>query len=141
MVLTAHLALTSAAIAFAGAADITALVLTPCNPARRSIEIGLETSPTISVRLSPVPRLHGVDGGTFISCGIDRGHTELRDSPIAGGLRRMVLNSDGQANEGVWDRDELAQLASDTAARGVSISSVGVGLDFDEVTMIRLAEV
>ena len=81
------------------------------------------------------------DGGTCISCGITRGAAELASSPIRGGLRRMVLISDGQANEGVWDRDELAQLASDTAARGVSISSVGVGLDFDELTMIRLAEV
>ena len=81
------------------------------------------------------------DGGTCISCGITRGAAELASSPIRGGLRRMVLISDGQANEGLWDRDELAQLASDTAARGVSISSVGVGLDFDELTMIRLAEV
>jgi Ca-activated chloride channel family protein len=81
------------------------------------------------------------DGGTCISCGLTRGAAELARSPVAGGLHRMVLISDGQANEGIWDRDELAQLASDTAARGVSISSVGVGLDFDEVTMIRLAEV
>jgi Ca-activated chloride channel family protein len=53
----------------------------------------------------------------------------------------MVLMSDGQANEGVYDRGELAQLASDTATHGISISTVGVGLDFDEVTMQRLANV
>jgi Ca-activated chloride channel homolog len=81
------------------------------------------------------------DGGTCISCGLTRGAGELAHTPIVGGLRRIVLISDGQANEGIWDRDELAQLASDTAARGVSISSVGVGLDFDEQTMIRLAQV
>jgi Ca-activated chloride channel family protein len=81
------------------------------------------------------------DGGTCISCGLTRGASELARSPITGGLRRIVLISDGQANEGVWERDELAQLASNTAARGVSISTVGVGLDFDEVTMIQLANV
>jgi Ca-activated chloride channel family protein len=71
------------------------------------------------------------DGNTCISCGIGRGANELGTTPIRGGLRRMVLISDGQANTGLYDRDELAQLATETAARGISISTVGVGLDFD----------
>ena len=81
------------------------------------------------------------DGGTCTSCGIDRGAEQLAHSPIHGGVQRMVLISDGQANEGIWDRDELVGLAQTTAAGGVSISTVGVGLDFDEQTMIRLGEV
>jgi Ca-activated chloride channel family protein len=81
------------------------------------------------------------DGGTCISCGLETGSNEVARSPIAGGLRRMLVISDGQANEGLYDRDELAQLAINQAARGVSISTVGVGLDFDEHTMRRLAEV
>lgn len=81
------------------------------------------------------------DGGTCISCGLTRGAAELARSPVTGGLQRIVLISDGQANEGIWDRTELAQLAASTAARGVSITALGVGLDFDEVTMQRIAEV
>jgi Ca-activated chloride channel family protein len=81
------------------------------------------------------------DGNTCISCGITRGAAELAGSPIQDGLRRMVLISDGQANAGLWDRNDLAQLATETAARGISISTVGVGLDFDEVTMTHLADV
>jgi Ca-activated chloride channel family protein len=81
------------------------------------------------------------DGNTCISCGIERGATELAATPVTRGVRRMVLISDGQANTGLYDRNELAQLAVDTAARGISISTVGVGLDFDEVTMMRLADV
>ena len=81
------------------------------------------------------------DGGTCISCGLVRGASELGRSPIGDGLRRIVLISDGQANEGVWDRTELAALAASTAQGGTSITSVGVGLDFDEVTMQRIAEV
>ena len=81
------------------------------------------------------------DGSTCISCGITRGASELARTPIRRGLSRMVLISDGQANAGIYDRGELAQLAADTAARGVSISAVGVGLDFDEVTMTQLANV
>jgi len=64
-----------------------------------------------------------------------------RRAAIAGGLARIVLISDGQANEGLWDRGELAQLVANTASHGVSVSTVGVGLDFDEVTMTQLAEV
>jgi Ca-activated chloride channel family protein len=78
------------------------------------------------------------DGGTCISCGLESGAQEVARSR---GLQRILLISDGQANEGLYDRDELAQLAANKAARGVSISTVGVGLDFDEVTMRRLAEV
>jgi len=81
------------------------------------------------------------DGGTCISCGLAAAAAEVARSPVAGGLRRLLLISDGQANEGVYDRDELAALAGRTAATGVSISTVGVGLDFDEATMRRLAEV
>jgi Ca-activated chloride channel family protein len=81
------------------------------------------------------------DGGTCISCGLETGAGEVAHTPVAGGLRRILLISDGQANEGLYDRDELAQLAANKAARGVSISTVGVGLDFDESTMRRLAEV
>jgi Ca-activated chloride channel family protein len=81
------------------------------------------------------------EGNTCISCGIEQGAAELSRSPVIGGLSRMVLISDGQANSGLSDRNELAQLATETAARGVSISTVGVGLDFDEVTMTRLADV
>src|SRR5512140_2455663 len=81
------------------------------------------------------------DGGTCISCGLETGAAAVARSPAHGGLRRILLISDGQANEGLYDRDELAQLAANKAALGVSISTVGVGLDFDETTMRRLAEV
>jgi Ca-activated chloride channel family protein len=89
---------------------------------------------------SAISRIYD-DGGTCISCGLTRGAAELARSPVTGGLQRIVLISDGQANEGIWDRTELAQLAANTAARGVSITALGVGLDFDEVTMQRIAEV
>ena len=81
------------------------------------------------------------NGGTCISCGLEAGAAEVARSPVTGGVRRMLLISDGQANAGIYDRDELAGLDARIAAGGVSISTVGVGLDFDEATMRRLAEV
>ena len=81
------------------------------------------------------------DGATCISCGLSRGAGELARSPIDGGLRRIVLISDGQANTGIYDRGELIDLAAQTAVRGDSITALGVGLDFDEQTMMKIAEV
>jgi Ca-activated chloride channel family protein len=52
----------------------------------------------------------------------------------------MVFISDGQANLGIRIQDELVELAGRTAEHGVSISTVGVGLDFDEETLIRIGE-
>jgi len=82
-----------------------------------------------------------VDNGTCISCGLAAGGEWLGRTPLPGGVRRMVLLSDGYANLGLRDRDDLVQLAAETAARGASITAVGVGLDFDEQTMMRIAEV
>lgn len=77
-------------------------------------------------------------GGTCASCGLTRGAYEL--GVTAGHTRRMLFISDGEANLGIRDRDALVALAARTAAHGVSISTVGVGLDFDEQTMARIGE-
>ena len=79
------------------------------------------------------------DGGTNLSGGLSAGHREIARNPETGAVERIVLISDGLANEGVANRDGLAQLASQTAQQGVSITTVGVGLDFDERTMTGIA--
>ncbi|MFT3700669.1 MAG: VWA domain-containing protein [Kofleriaceae bacterium] len=79
------------------------------------------------------------DGGTCTSCGLTRGETELAQTPVPG-AHRVILISDGQANEGVWDRDALVDLVRGIASHGDSVSAVGVGLDFDEQTMMRIAD-
>ncbi len=77
------------------------------------------------------------DGGTNISGGLGLGADELGRARTP--LRRMVLISDGQANEGIYDRGGLVRLASTRAAAGISITAVGVGLDFNEETMAGIA--
>lgn len=83
--------------------------------------------------------------GTCISCGLDGGAASVARTPVAGGLRRIVLISDGQANVGLGiephRRDELVAHAGKLAQGGISITSVGVGLGFDELTMTRIADV
>lgn len=77
------------------------------------------------------------DGGTNISGGLALGADELGRARTP--LRRMVLISDGQANEGIYDRPGLVQLARQRASAGISITAVGVGLDFNEETMAGIA--
>lgn len=97
---------------------------------------------TSSTKLAAQHAINAIydEGNTCISCGLAQASAELTHAST-NGVRRIVLISDGQANAGIVDREELAQLASETAARGVSISTVGVGLDFDELTMTRIADV
>ncbi len=79
------------------------------------------------------------DGGTNLSGGLIAGRDEVLPHRGNDRVSRVVLISDGMANEGISDRGALAQLAASTAERGVSITTVGVGLDFDETTMTSLA--
>jgi Ca-activated chloride channel family protein len=80
------------------------------------------------------------DGGTNLSGGLAAGQAQLLGlTETTGRVQRIVLISDGQANEGVVNRDELANIAYQASMHGVSITTVGVGLDFDEQTMTRIA--
>lgn len=55
-------------------------------------------------------------------------------------LRHVVLFSDGQANEGEDRPDVLGQRAASAFGKGVSVSTLGVGLDYNEDLMTRLAD-
>ncbi len=81
------------------------------------------------------------DGGTNISAGLTFGADALAQASGRDDVHRVVLISDGQANEGVYDRAGLDAIAADIAQHGASITAVGVGLDFDERTMVDLATV
>jgi Ca-activated chloride channel family protein len=53
---------------------------------------------------------------------------------------RVLLLSDGQANAGVVDPDELAQHAAGALARGIITSAVGIGDGYDEHVLGSMAE-
>jgi Ca-activated chloride channel family protein len=54
-------------------------------------------------------------------------------------LNRVLLLSDGLANVGVTNRGALRERAGDMAENGISVSTFGVGNDFDEELMTRIA--
>ncbi len=88
--------------------------------------------------LAAIARMYD-DGGTNLSGGLVAGRAQIQANPESDAVARIVLISDGLANEGIVDREELASLARQTTSRGISITTVGVGLDFDERTMTRIA--
>ncbi|MBL4632592.1 MAG: VWA domain-containing protein [Kofleriaceae bacterium] len=80
------------------------------------------------------------DGGTNLSGGLEAAKAQLvRLSRDPSRVQRIVLISDGQANEGIIAPKQLARLAASASSQGVSITTVGIGLDFDEKSMTSIA--
>ncbi len=58
-----------------------------------------------------------------------------------GGINRVILASDGVANVGVTDPDQLARMIRDDADRGINLVTIGFGMgNFNDVTMEQLAD-
>jgi Ca-activated chloride channel family protein len=79
-------------------------------------------------------------GNTNLHGGWQAGASSLVDMATAVGIRRVVLISDGYANEGVTDTDEIAKQCRELAARGVTTSTYGLGTDFNEELMVEMAK-
>jgi Ca-activated chloride channel family protein len=79
-------------------------------------------------------------GDTCISCGLEEGMQQLALTPLGGDrINRMILLSDGATNAGVRDTGGLRAMANRMHGRGVSISTIGVDVDFDEKIMAAIA--
>jgi Ca-activated chloride channel family protein len=53
---------------------------------------------------------------------------------------RLLLLSDGQANDGITERAELARPAAEMLAQGIVTSAVGIGDGYDEALLGAMAE-
>ncbi len=78
-------------------------------------------------------------GSTFLSGGLEEGFRQAGEGRRRGYLNRVLLLSDGLANVGVTHGGALRELAGNMARQGVSISTFGVGNDFDEELMAGAA--
>jgi Ca-activated chloride channel family protein len=88
-------------------------------------------------------RLNSIDarGNTDLAAGWAKGAAEI--APPAGAvgdeISRVLLLSDGLANAGETNADVLAERADELRNQGVTTSTFGVGADFDERLMSRVA--
>ncbi|MGE5571592.1 MAG: vWA domain-containing protein [Bacteroidota bacterium] len=87
-------------------------------------------------------RVRGIQSGssTNLSGGLLRGYEEVRKENRAGQVNRLVLLSDGMANVGITSPAALRAKTRSIAEKGISVSTVGVGSQFDEDLMINMAE-
>ena len=79
-------------------------------------------------------------GGTNLYAGLDKGAGEVRRSLKDGQIGRVILLSDGKANKGIVDPEAMGRLVSTLAAQGITVSTIGLGAEYNEDLMQRLAD-
>ena len=83
----------------------------------------------------------GVDarGGTALFAGVVKCAGEVRKFASKNRVNRIILLSDGQANEGPSSPAQLGALGASLAAEGISVATIGLGVDYNEDLMVELA--
>jgi len=79
-------------------------------------------------------------GGTNLSSGLKAAIRILKDGRNSNTVKRVIIMSDGNANQGITSPHRLSQIVRNARHAGVSVTSMGVGLDFNEDLMTQLAE-
>jgi Ca-activated chloride channel family protein len=82
----------------------------------------------------------GPGGNTALFGAVSQGASEVRKHGESPFVHRVVLLSDGLANIGPSRPDDLARLGAALLKENISVTTVGVGTDFNEDLMTRLAE-
>jgi len=78
-------------------------------------------------------------GSTALFGGVSQGIAQLSAFLDSRRVNRVILLSDGQANIGPSSPNELGRLGESAGKRGISISTVGLGLGYNEDLMTQLA--
>jgi Ca-activated chloride channel homolog len=78
-------------------------------------------------------------GSTAIHAGVVEGANEVRRNKDNRYLNRVVLLSDGLANVGPRTPAEFEKLGRALLAEGISVSTIGLGLGYNEDLMLKLA--
>jgi Ca-activated chloride channel family protein len=117
------------------ARDIAAVVIFD-----QTVDVLVPSQPVADANLfaDPIRRVQA-RGSTAIHAGVLAGAAEVRKLKDAGRLNRVVLLSDGQANVGPRRPDEFALLGRALLAEGISVSTIGLGLGYNEDLMLALA--
>lgn len=78
-------------------------------------------------------------GNTALFAGVSKGAAEVRKFLDPKRVNRVILLSDGLANVGPSSPSELGQLGTSLIKEGISVSTMGLGLGYNEDLMSRLA--
>ena len=78
-------------------------------------------------------------GSTNLSGGMQEGFKQLIKADSAG-VKRVILLSDGLANVGETTPSRIAALAANARQKGITLTAMGMGLDYDEDLMQLIAQ-
>ena len=79
-------------------------------------------------------------GSTALFGGVSQGASEIRKNIENDYIHRIVLLSDGLANVGPRMPEELGRLGAALLKERISVTTVGVGVDYNEDLMARLSQ-
>jgi Ca-activated chloride channel family protein len=79
-------------------------------------------------------------GATNLGGGLVEGFRQVRRRYDPEGINRVLLLSDGLANRGTTSPDELSRIAAGEGEGGLSVTTFGVGYEFNEDLLSGLAE-
>lgn len=106
------------------------------------VDVLLELMPVAKVRpiLNSVLESFDVGGSTNLHGGWLAGAEILASRTSSSRVCRVVLLSDGGANNGIVDTDAICEQVKSLANAGVTTSTVGVGMGFNEELMTAMAQ-
>lgn len=78
-------------------------------------------------------------GTTALYAGVEMGAEEVKKFHSCNRVNRIVLLSDGLANVGPQSPEALGKLGTRLADNGISVTTIGLGLGYNEDLMSRLA--
>ncbi|NVB81684.1 MAG: DUF3520 domain-containing protein [Kofleriaceae bacterium] len=80
-------------------------------------------------------------GGTAMASGIDLAYEQAAQWVRPGGISRVIVLSDGDANIGAHTWEEMLKLIEGRAKQGVALSTIGFGRgNYKDTTMEQLAD-
>ena len=79
-------------------------------------------------------------GSTNLEAGLVTGYRVARDGFVPGATNRVILLSDGLANVGNTEAEPILRQIREEAAKKISLLGVGVGSDYGDALMERLAD-
>jgi len=86
-----------------------------------------------------IRRIHS-GGNTALFGGVSQGAAEVRKHLNRGHVHRIILLSDGLANVGPRSPEDLGRLGAALIKEDISVTTVGVGMDYNEDLMTRLSQ-
>jgi Ca-activated chloride channel family protein len=99
----------------------------------------VEVTPAARQRLMQLIDKLDVGSATNIGAGLVRARELIEKSPSPR-VKKILLLSDGETNTGVTDPKALAWMASEISSNQMVLSTIGMGLGFNEALMASLAD-